>query len=82
MNYLVIDLDAESARESFVALETRNATMVTDELFGNLVKPKSSNTWLDPLGDFAKCLSNQLIRSDRHSGASSDATRSAGEYPK
>ena len=61
VNYLVIDLDAESARESFVALETRNATMVTDELFCNLVKPKSSNTWLDPLGDFAKCLSNQLI---------------------
>jgi hypothetical protein len=61
MNYLVIDLDAESARESFVALESRNATMVTDKLFGNLVKPKSSNTWLDPLGDFAKCLSNQLI---------------------
>jgi hypothetical protein len=36
--YLVIDLDAESARESIVSLETRDTTMITDKLFGDLVK--------------------------------------------
>lgn len=61
MYNLVIDFDAEGARKAFITLETRNATVITDKLLGNLVKPKGSNTWLDPLGDFAKCLSNQLI---------------------
>ena len=59
--YLVIDFDAECAGKSIVTLETRDSAVISNKLFCNLVKLKSSNTWLDPLGDFAKCLSNQLI---------------------
>lgn len=61
VNYLVVDFDAECARKSIVALEPRDSAVISNKLFCNLVKLKSSNTWLDPLGDFAKCLSNQLI---------------------
>ena len=61
MNHFVVDFDAESAGKSFVTLETRDTSVISNKLFRDLVKPKSSNTWLDPLGDFAKCLSNQLI---------------------
>ncbi len=61
MHYLVIDLNAKRTGETLITLETGDGTMITDKLFSNLIEPKGGNAWLDPLGDFAKCLSNQLI---------------------
>lgn len=61
MNYFIVDFNTECTRESFITLESGDSPMVADKLLGYLVKLLSGNTWLDPLGDFAKCLSNQLI---------------------
>ena len=61
MYNLVVHLDAERTGEPFVALESGNTAVVADKLFGNLIQTLGSNAWLDPLGDFAKRTSNQLV---------------------
>lgn len=61
MNYFIVDFNTKGAWESFIALESGDGPVIADKLLSYLVKLKCSNTWLDPLGDFAKCLSNQLI---------------------
>ena len=57
----VIDFDTQSTRETFISLKTGNSSMVSNKLLCNLIKTSGSNAWLNPLGDFAKRLSNQVV---------------------